>query len=145
VGWLRRNKNEHPIRQRPPNPLYLDGAASWHVYTGPDDARQLGRLPADSEVVVEAVPEPANRDDPTALALLYQGSRVGYLSRFLARSLFGAIKAANAAGYHVLMHAKRTSRLGARNTIEVRIGPEVRAAPTCQRRLKIDPFSTVEN
>lgn len=52
------------------------------------------------------------------------------MSRFLSRSLFGAIKAANAAGYHVLMHAKRTSRLGARNTIEVRIGPEVRAAPT---------------
>jgi hypothetical protein len=134
VGWLRRNKNERPLRQeiahqRPAHPLYLDGGASWTAYTGPDDGRRLGRLPVGSEIVVEAVPEPNNRYDPTAVALLYQGSRVGYLYRSLSRSLFGAIRAANAAGYQVLLHAKRTHRLGARNTIEVRIGPKLRAAP----------------
>jgi hypothetical protein len=133
-GGFAENKNERPVhpepvRQRPANPLYLDGGASWKAYTGPDDVDQLGRVPGDSEIVVDAVPEPNNRYDPTAVALLYQGSRVGYLYRSLSRSLFGAIRAANAAGYHVLLHAKRTRRLGARNTIEVRIGPEVRAAP----------------
>ena len=132
MGWLRRNKKERPVRQeavhqRPPHPLYLDGGASWKAYTGPDDAPQLGRLPVDSEIVVEAVPEP---NDPTAVALLYQGSRVGYLPTYLSRSLFGAISAANAAGYHVLLHAKRTARLGPRNTIWIDIGPEVHAAPT---------------
>jgi len=80
--------------------------------------------------VVEAVPEPNNRADSTAVAVLYQGSRVGYLYQSLSRSLFGAIRAANAAGYQVLLHARRTRRLGARNTIEVRIGPEARVAPT---------------
>ena len=116
MGWLRRNKNERPVRpesvrQRPPNPLYLDGGASWKAYTGPDDVDQLGRLPVDSEIVVEAVPEPNNRYDPTAVALLYDGARVGYLYRSLSRSLFGAIRAANAAGYHVLLHAKRTRQI----------------------------------
>ncbi len=135
MGWLRRNKKERPVRQeavhqRSGHPLYLDGGASWHAYTGPDDAHQLGRLPVDSEIVVEAVPEPNNRNDPTAVALLYQGSRVGYLYRPLSRSLFGAIRAANAAGYHVLLHAKRTRRVEARNTIEVRIAPEGQSAPT---------------
>ncbi len=124
MGWFRRNKNQRP--ERPPNSLYLDGGASWHAYTRPDDAHKLAQLPVDSEIVVEAVPEPTNRADPTAVALLYQGSRVGYLSRFLSRSLFGAITAANAAGYHVLLQAKRTRRLVPRNTIEIRIGPEVR-------------------
>jgi hypothetical protein len=127
VGWLRRSKNA--VHQRSGLPLYIDGSASWKAYTGPDDARQLGRLPVDSEIVVEAVPEPNNRDDPTAVALSYQGSRVGYLSRYLSRSLFGAIRAANVAGYQVLLHAKRTRRLAARNTIEVRIEPEGRPAP----------------
>lgn len=135
MGWLRRNKNERPVRpepvrQRPPNPLYLDGATSWKVYTGPDDAPRLGRLPVDSEIVVEAVPEPNNRNDQTAVALLYEGSRVGYLYRSLSRSLFGAIRAANAAGYYVLLHAKRTRRLEARNTIEVRIALEGQSEPT---------------
>jgi hypothetical protein len=85
VGWLRRTKNERTDGY----PLYLDGSASWRTYTGPDDVRQLGRLPVDSEIVVEAVPEPNNRYDQTAVALLYQGSRVGYLYRSLSRSLFG--------------------------------------------------------
>ncbi|MGH3970282.1 MAG: hypothetical protein ACRDTV_19710, partial [Mycobacterium sp.] len=80
--------------------------------------------------MVEAVPEPNNRNDPSAVALLYQGSRVGYLYQSLSRSLFGAIRAANAADYHVLLHAKRTHRLEARNTIEVRIAPEGQSAPT---------------
>ena len=110
--------------------MYLDGSASWTAYTGPDDARRLGRLPIDTVIVVEAVPEPNNRDDPTAVALLYQGSRVGYLPRYLSRSLFGAIRTANAAGYQVLLHAKRTHRLVPRNTIEVRIAPEGRPALT---------------
>jgi len=110
-----------------PDPVYLDGAASWKSYTGPDDAHQLGRLPVDSEIVVEAVPEP---NDPTAVALLHQGSRVGYLPTYLSRSLFGAINAANAAGYHVLLRAKRTVQLGPRNTIWIDLGPETPAAPT---------------
>jgi hypothetical protein len=122
VGWLRRTKNEGTNGY----PLYLDGGASWQAYTGPDDVRRLCRLPVGKEVVVEGVPEPNNRDDPTAVALLYQGSRVAYLYRYLSRSLFGAITAANASGYQVLLHAKRTQRLGGRNTIEVRVGPEVR-------------------
>jgi len=122
VGWLRRTKNERTNGY----PLYLDGGASWMAFTEPDDFRRLGRLPVNKEVVVEAVPEPNNRDDPTAVALLYQGSRVAYLYRSLSRSLFGAIRAANASGYQVLLHAKRTQRLGGRNTIEVRVGPEVR-------------------
>jgi len=135
VGWLRRNKNERQVRrdavhQGSAHPLYLDGGASWKAYTGPDDAPRLSRLPVDSEIVVEAVPEPNNRDDSTEVALLYQGSRVGYLHQSLSRSLFGAIRAANAAGYQVLLHARRTHRLEARNTIEVRIGPEARVAPT---------------
>jgi hypothetical protein len=135
VGWLRRNKIEGPVRQEavhqhPPHPLYLDGGASWQACTGADDAHQLGRLPVGSEIVVEAVPEPNNRNDLTAVALLYQGSRVGYLYQSFARSLFGAIRAANAAGYHVLLHAKRTSRLVAPYTIEVRIAREGRSAPT---------------
>jgi hypothetical protein len=125
VGWLRRTRNGRTNGY----PLYLDGEASWRAYTGLADVRRLGRLPVDEEVVVEAVPEPNNRDDPTAVALLYQGSRVAYLYRSLSRSLFGAIRAANASGYQVLLHAKRTQRLGGRNTIEVRIGPELRAAP----------------
>lgn len=119
MGWLRRTKNERTSGI----PLYLDGGASWQTYTGPDDVRRLGRLPVGKEVVVEAVPEPDNRYDPTAVALLYQGSRVGYLYRSLSKSLFGAIRAANTAGYQVLLHAKRTPRLGARNTIEVRAAP----------------------
>lgn len=121
VGWLRRTKNERTNGY----PLYLDGEASWRAYSGPDDLRRLRRLPLDKEVVVEAVSEPNNRDDPTAVALLYQGSRVAYLSRYLSRSLSGAIRAANASGYQVLLHAKRTQKLGARNTIEVPIGPQV--------------------
>jgi hypothetical protein len=76
--------------------------------------------------VVEAVPESDNRNDPTAVALLYQGSRIGYLYQYLARSLFGAITEANAAGYHVLMNAKRTRRLESHNTIEVKIDPKGR-------------------
>lgn len=127
VGWLRRSKNA--AHQHSGYPLYLDGNASWTAYTGPDDARELGRLPIDTEVEVEAVPEPKNRHDPSAVALVYQGSRVGYLYRSLSRSLFGAIRAANAAGYQVLLHAKRTNRLLPRNTIEVRIAPEGRPAP----------------
>jgi hypothetical protein len=126
VGWLRKIKNERTNGY----PLYLDGGASWRAYTGPDDIRRLDRLPVDQEVVVEAVPEPNNRDDPTQVALLYRGSRVGYLYRSLSRSLFGAISAANAAGYPVLLRAKKVQRLGGRNTIEVRVGPEVRTAPT---------------
>lgn len=123
VGWLRRFKNEPAVhqeaeRQRPPHPLYLDGAASWKSHTGPDDAHQLGRLPVNSEIVVEAVPEP---NDPTAIALLHQGSRVGSLPTYLSRTLFGAISAANASGYYVLLRAKRTHRLPAHNTIEVQI------------------------
>ncbi|MGO9103980.1 MAG: hypothetical protein ACLP9Y_32870 [Mycobacterium sp.] len=112
MGWLRRNKkNQRPVRQetvhqRPPHPLYLDGSTSWKAYTEPDGAQQLIRLPVGSEIIVDAVPEPNNRHDPTAVALLYQGSRVGYLHRSLSRSLFGAIRAANAAGYHVLLRAK---------------------------------------
>jgi hypothetical protein len=139
VGWLRGNKNGRPVRQeavhqRPPYPLYLDGGASWKAYTGPDDAHQLGRLPVGSEIVVEAAPEPSNRNDPTAVALLYQGSRVAYLYQSLSRSLFGAIRAANAAGYHVLLHAKRISSssnslLEVRRSPEVRIALEVRVAP----------------
>jgi len=77
--------------------------------------------------VVEAVPEPNNRNDPTAVALLYQGLRVGYLYRSLSRSLFGAIRAANAAGYHVLLHAKRISS-SSNSVREVRGSLEVRAA-----------------
>jgi hypothetical protein len=135
VGWLRRKKKERPVRQQagqqhPPHPLYLDGGASWKAYAGPDDARRLGRLPVDSEIVVEAVPEPNNRHDPTAVALLHDGSRVGYLYQFLSRSLFGAITEANAAGYHVLLNAKRTRRLESRNTIEVQIDAKGRPAPT---------------
>jgi len=134
VGWLRR-RNEPAVRQeadhqRSPHPLYLDGAASWKSYTGPDDAHQLGRLPVDSEIVVEAVPEPNNQNDSTAVALLCDGSRVGYLYQSLSRSLLGAITEANAAGYHVLLHAKRTRRLEARNVIEVQIEPEGRSAST---------------
>ena len=129
VGWLRRIRTERPVRQQADHqqsakPLYLDGAASWKSYTGPDHARQLGRLPVDSEIVVEAVPE---SNDPAAVALLYQGSRVGYLPTYLSRSLFGAINAANAAGYQVLLRAKRTRRLEARNTIEVQIEPAARS------------------
>jgi hypothetical protein len=131
VGWLRRFKNEPAVRQeedrqRPPHPLYLDGAASWKSFTGPDDAHKLARLPVNSEIVVEAVTEP---NDLTAVALLYQGWRVGYLPTYLSRSLFGAINAANAAEYHVLLRAKRTHRLEARNTIEVQIEPKGRSAP----------------
>jgi hypothetical protein len=122
VGWFRRFKNEPAVRQeadRPPHPLYLDGAASWKSNTGPDEARQLARLPANSEIVVEAVPEPK---DPPEVALLHEGSRVGHLSTYLSRSLSGAINGANAAGYHVLLRAKRTRRLPAHNTIEVQMG-----------------------
>lgn len=114
MGWLRRNKEA--VHQRPPHPLYLDGGASWKAYTEPDGAQQLIRLPVGSEIIVEAVPEPNNRNDPTAVALLHQGSRVGYLYQSLSRSLFGAIRAANAAGYHVLLHAKT----GSSSILEVR-------------------------
>lgn len=86
--------------------------------------------PSTKKLSSKPSPEPNNRDDPTAVALLYQGSRVGYLYRSLSRSLFGAIRAANAAGYQVLLHAKKVQRLGGRNTIEVRVGPEVRTLPT---------------
>jgi hypothetical protein len=82
---------QEAVHQRAPHPLYLDGGAWWQAYTGPDDARQLGRLPVDSENVVSAVPEPTDRNHSTAVTLLYQGSRVGYLYRSLANSLFGAI------------------------------------------------------
>jgi hypothetical protein len=132
VGWLRRTKNERTNGY----PLYLDGGASWQACTGPDDVRRLGRLPVNKEVVVEAVPEPNNPDDPTAVALLCQGSRVAYLYRYLSRSLFGAIRAANASGYQVLLHAKRTQRLGGRNTIEVRVGPEVRTGSDLLREVR---------
>jgi hypothetical protein len=138
VGWLRKNQDERPVRQEAVHqhsghPLYLDGGASWKAYTGPDDAHQLGRLPVGSEIVVEAVPEPNNRNDPTAVALLHQGSRVGYLYQSLSRSLFGAIRAANAAGYHVLLHAKRiSSRISpirqARGPLKVAL--EIRTAST---------------
>ena len=135
MGWLRRNKSERPARhdavhRNPLAPLHLDGGASWKAYTGPDDARRLGRLPLESEVAVEAVPEPSNPNGPTTVALLCDGSRVGYLYQSLSRSLFGAITAANAAGYQVLLHAKRTRRLEARNKIEVRIGSKGRPGST---------------
>ena len=134
MGWLRKNKAKGPVRQEAVHqpstqPLYLDGGASWKAYTGPDDTHQLDQLPVDSEIVVEAVPEPDNRNDPTAVALLYQGSRVGYLYQYLARSLSGAVTAANAAGYDVLLHAKRTRRLESRNTIEVHMDAKGRPAP----------------
>ena len=92
--------------QHPPRPLMLDGSSSWSASTGWDNPRILECLPIGADIVVEAVPEPGNPYDHTAVALDFEGMRVGYLYRSFSHSLFAAIVEANKAGFYVLMRAK---------------------------------------
>jgi hypothetical protein len=80
--------------------------------------RNLGRLPPDADIVVEAIPEPGNPYDHTAVALDFEGTRVGYWS--LKPSLFPAVVEANNAGFHVLMRAKVWGKTNSRRQLEVR-------------------------
>lgn len=105
------DRNDRYVRQasdyrRPPCPLMLDGSSSWSASTGWDNPEILERLPAGADIVVEAVPEPGNPYDETAVALDLQGMRVGYLYRSFSHSLCPAIIEANKAGFYVLMRAK---------------------------------------
>jgi hypothetical protein len=115
---------------RPAFPLRFDGTVSWYARTGWDNNVEIiQRLPAGAEIVVEAVPEPGNPHDHTAVALDVDGMRVGYVRRWLAASLFPAIVEANKAGFYVLMQAKRHTALSARGELEVRSsnGADLRA------------------
>lgn len=105
------DRHDRYVRQasdyrRPPCPLMLDGSSSWSASTGWDNPDILDRLPAGADIVVEAVPEPGNPYDHTAVALDLQGMRVGYLYRSFSHSLCPAIIEANKAGFYVVMRAK---------------------------------------
>ncbi len=105
------DRHDRYVRQasdyrRPRSPLMLDGSSSWSASTGWDNPKILERLPAGSEIVVEAVPEPRNPYAHTAVALDLKGMRVGYLYRSFSHSLCPAIIEANKAGFCVLMRAK---------------------------------------
>ena len=105
--------------RRPPCPLMLDGSSSWSASTGWDNPEILERLPAGADIVVEAVPEPGNPYDHTAVALDLQGMRVGYLYRSFSHNLCPAIVEANKAGFYVLMQAK-ISKTDTGRKLEVR-------------------------
>jgi hypothetical protein len=84
-------------------------------------------VPAGAEIVVEAVPEPGNPHDHTAVALDVNGTRVCYVPRWLAASLFPAIVEANKAGFYVLMQAKRHTAVSARLEVRSSNGADLRA------------------
>jgi hypothetical protein len=84
------------------------------VSTGWDNPKVLERVPIGVEIVLEAVPEPGNPQDGTAIALDLYGGRVGYLYRFQSGSLFPWIVEANKAGFHVLMRGQVTGTDGVR-------------------------------
>ncbi|MEV5650212.1 hypothetical protein AB0L57_18350 [Nocardia sp. NPDC052254] len=106
--------------QRPSSPLWLDGSAVWTTSTGWDNNEVLLAAAAGRpEVEVEAVPEPGNPHDSTAIALDIHGQRVGYLYRGVSGDLCRVIQQLNASGYRVLLHG-RVSLRRAQPTLEVR-------------------------
>jgi hypothetical protein len=115
VAWSdERSRSSNYGRQasdyvRPAFPLRLDGTMSWDARTGYENEGILEGVRPGAEIVVEAVPEPGNPHDHTALALDVDGIRVGYMPRWLSSRLFPAVVEANEAGLYVLMQAKMHS------------------------------------
>jgi hypothetical protein len=113
---------------RPASPLRLDGAMSWDAKTGWENEEVLRRAPLGAELVVEAVPEPGNPHDHTALALDVDGIRVGYMPAAFSARLFPAVVEANKAGFYVLMQAKiRTVRSRQELLVRFSEGADLRA------------------
>jgi hypothetical protein len=74
---------------RPASPLRLDGTMSWDAKTGWENEEVLHGMPLGAEVIVEAVTEPGNPHDHTALALDVDGIRVGYMPAGFSARLSG--------------------------------------------------------
>lgn len=120
MRWLRRSGDRY-IRQwsdyiPPQNVLWLDGTLGWNTVTGWDNLRLFNGLPADVELAVEAVTEPGNPHDNHAVALDINGTRIGYLHRENANTMFPLIQQVNRLGFRVFLRGKVTESKYRRST-----------------------------
>lgn len=105
--------------RQPSVPLWLDGSVAWSTSTGWENSEVLAAAAGRLEIAVEAIPEPGNPHDSTAVALDIDGHRVGYLRRGVSGGLCRAIQRLNAAGYRVFLHG-RIDGCAPRHSLEVR-------------------------
>jgi hypothetical protein len=101
----------------------------WDAKTGFENEKILDAVGPGSGIVVEAVPEPGNPRDHTAVARDVGGVRVGYMPSAICAQVFPALVEANKAGLYIMMQAKVYSPTGSWNGLMVRSsdGADLRA------------------